>query len=169
VRAIDNIEIVARKTEAGRGPSRVCVQGLRASQAEVQRSRGQSIRTRGRDQYRDQPGNLNDGDWRQLGCERVGFVNDRDVIPVGREAGYFQALRFGVTGNSIVMRELMVVYGDGEKDRLPVSHSVRDGEQSPAIALNIAGGRRIIDHIELEYGSKPTKPVEATLCLFGHH
>lgn len=160
-RAIDRIELVARKSQGeGRGKAKVCVQGLAASRDDI-KSASDGRRDGGRDGRRD--GGRDDV--KELGCERVGFLADRDVIKVGRQAGKFRALRVGVSGNKIVMKSMRVIYADGQPDQLPVAHDIADGERTPLIDLK--GDRRAIDRIELEYGTKPNFKGQARVCVYG--
>jgi hypothetical protein len=63
-----------------------------------------------------------------LGCRKVGFIKDIDVIPVGRDAGRFRAVQLRVSGNDIEMRDLKIVYGNGQVDDVPVRSVIRAGQ-----------------------------------------
>jgi hypothetical protein len=41
--------------------------------------------------------------WEQLGCRKVGFLVDKDVIHVGRAEGRFRSIRLQVSGNKVHM------------------------------------------------------------------
>ena len=107
------------------------------------------------------------GNWEQLGCQKVGFIRDRDTIQVGRREGRFTALRLRVSGNDIFLQDLTVVYGNGSPDRLQVRSDIRAGGQSRAIDLKGAG--RAIQRIELAYRSRPNFKGQATVCVEGRH
>ncbi|MCL4764670.1 MAG: hypothetical protein KJZ80_00370 [Hyphomicrobiaceae bacterium] len=100
-----------------------------------------------------------------LGKKGVGFLRDRDVIQVGRREGAFRQLVLKVLDNDIEIVELTVVYGNGEKDRIPVKRTIRRNQQSEP--LDLKGQRRAIDRIELVYRSKPSLRGEATLEIYG--
>src|SRR4029078_2188309 len=68
--------------------------------------------------------------WEQLGCQKVGFLVDRDVIRVGRREGTFKAIRLEVAGNAVYMNDLKVVYGNGVPDDIQVRSEIRDGGQT---------------------------------------
>ncbi len=100
-----------------------------------------------------------------LGRKSVGFLRDRDVIQVGRREGAFSHLVLKVHDNDIEVLELTVVYGNGERDRIPVQRTIHRNQESEP--LNLAGRRRAIDRIEIAYRSKPSLRGEATLEIYG--
>lgn len=100
-----------------------------------------------------------------LGCRSVGFINDRDVIPVGRQDGKFRAIQLRVQGNAIEMRDLAVVYGNGARDDLPVRSFIAAGGETRWIDLR--GANRFIRRIELTYASRPNFRGQAEVCAFG--
>lgn len=101
----------------------------------------------------------------QLGCRKVGFVVDRDIIPVGRADGRFSAIKLQVTGNTIELLDLKVIYGNGNPDDLTVRSVIPAGGETRWIDLK--GARRAIRQIELVYRSKPSFKGQATVCAFG--
>jgi hypothetical protein len=103
--------------------------------------------------------------WEELGCQKVGFVVDRDVIKVGRREGRFRAIRLEVSGNSVFMNDLKVVYANGAPDDLHVRSEIRDGGQTRAIDLQ--GRERAIDRIEMVYRAKPNFKGSAKICVSG--
>ena len=107
------------------------------------------------------------GRWDQLGCQKVGFIKDRDVIRVGRREGRFTAIRLLVSGNKIHLMDLKVVYGNGQPDDLQVRREIRAGGQTRAIDLK--GRKRFIDRIEMTYRSRPSFRGQATVCVEGRH
>lgn len=100
-----------------------------------------------------------------LGCRSVGFINDRDVIPVGRRDGRFRAIKLRVSGNDIELRDLDVVYGNGANDDLQVRSLIRAGGETRWIDLR--GGNRFIRQINLTYASRPNFRGQAEVCAFG--
>jgi hypothetical protein len=112
-RSIERIELLASKTPGEqRGRAEVCIEGLRASRDEISRSRDGE---RGPDRPVAVPViRPNErGIWIELGCERAGFIDERDVIKVGRQEGRFRALRLVSQGNKVDVREMTVVYANG--------------------------------------------------------
>lgn len=105
--------------------------------------------------------------WEELGCKKVGFLIDRDVIPVGREEGRFRAIRVRVEGNRVHMMDLRVVYANGAPDDIPVREEIRPGRQTRP--LDLQGERRSIRQIEMVYRSQPSFRGLATVCVEGLH
>ena len=107
-----------------------------------------------------------DARWEQLGCRKVGFLVDRDVVPVGRLEGRFKSVRLSVAGNAIFLRDVKVVYANGNVDDYPVRTLVPAGTQTRAIDLK--GERRAIKQIELTYRSRASFKGRATVCVLGN-
>ena len=143
-RRIDRIEMVSRKGFKGRGRGRakVCVSGF-------------SVPARGRPQ----------ASWERLGCQRVGFLKDRDSIQVGRREGAFKSIRLEVSGNDIRMDNLTIIYGNGTPDRINVNQTIREGVITSPISLS--GRKRVINRIDMVYKAKPNFKGLATVCVSG--
>jgi hypothetical protein len=147
-RAIDRIELVSRRGYQGRGRGRgqICVSGL-----QVEQRRGRPIAPVAQ--------------WEELGCQKVGFFNDRDSINVGRREGRFRAIRLRVTGNDVHMERLVVVYGNGSPDEIPVSFNIRQGDQSGP--LDLKGRERAIHRIDMLYRARKAFKGSARVCVDG--
>jgi hypothetical protein len=113
------------------------------------------------------PGGGGGDRWEELGCKRVGFLIDRDVIPVGRQEGRFRAIRLRVEGNRVHMMDLRVVYANGDPDDIPVRDEIRAGGQTRP--LDLRGERRSIRQIEMLYRSQPSLRGQARICVDGLH
>lgn len=103
--------------------------------------------------------------WENLGCQKVGFSVDRDVIRVGRQEGRFKAIRLKVAGNTVHLMDLKVIYADGQPDDIPVRDEIRAGGQTRS--LDLKGNRRAIREIQMVYRSQPNFRGEATVCVEG--
>jgi hypothetical protein len=103
--------------------------------------------------------------WVALGCQKVGFRVDRDVIRVGRREGRFKAIRLKAIGNDVHMLDLKVIYANGEPDDIPVRSEIRAGRETGP--LDLRGRERSIDRIEMVYRSRPDFRGEATICVEG--
>ncbi|HZT49176.1 MAG TPA: hypothetical protein VFA64_14470 [Hyphomicrobiaceae bacterium] len=103
--------------------------------------------------------------WEQLGCQKVGFKTDRDVIKVGRAEGRFKSIRLKVTGNRVHMMDLKVVYANGQPDDIPVREEIRAGGQTRP--LDLKGERRAIRRVEMVCRSEPNFRGQATVCVEG--
>jgi hypothetical protein len=147
-RAIDRIEIVSKRDfkGKGRGKARVCIYGREAE--------------------RDRRADKGDrGDWQDLGCQSVGFLGDRDVIKVGRREGRFKAIKLKVSGNSVYMNDLKVIYSKGSPDEIRVRSQIREGGETRS--LDLKSRERSIDRIEMIYRSKPSFRGKAKVCVLG--
>jgi hypothetical protein len=106
-----------------------------------------------------------DDEWVELGCQRVGFIADRDVIRVGREEGRFSAIQLRVADNAIHVYDLKVIYANGAPDDIRVRSELRPGERTRP--LDLRGERRAIRQIEMVYGSRPNFRGQARVCVYG--
>ena len=107
-----------------------------------------------------------ESDWVDLGCQTVTFRVDRDVLRVGRRDGRFGAIRLHARGGDVEMLDLRVVYGNGQPDDIPVRRVLRRGDRSHP--LDLRGGDRVIDRIEMVYRSVPNfRGREAVVCVEG--
>lgn len=105
--------------------------------------------------------------WELLGTKKVGFIVDRDVVPVGRSEGRFRAVKIRVRNSPIYMNDLKVIYANGAPDDLPLRANIRAGGESRAIDLK--GRNRAIREVQLVYRSKPTFKGLATVEVWGLH
>ena len=151
IRGINRIVVVNKKgfKSRGAGKGRICISGQRAIAKDVRRGNKGG---RG-------------GKWVLLGCQRVGFAVDKDTIRVGRKEGNFKAIQLKVTGNTIYINDLNVVYGNGKRDDIRVRNEFKAGSTSRVIDLR--GRDRFIDRIEMLYRSKPSFRGYATVCVSG--
>jgi hypothetical protein len=107
-----------------------------------------------------------DRDWVELGCQRVSFRVDHDVVPVGRREGRFKAIRVFARGGDVEMLDLKVIYGNGAPDDVPVRSVLRRGDRSRS--LDLRGWERSIDRVEMVYRALPSfRGRDAEVCLEG--
>lgn len=104
--------------------------------------------------------------WVQLGCQKVAFLADHDIVQVGRDAGRFSELKLTITGTKVDVHRMRVVYANGEEEDLPVAAEIKSGAESAPLPLR--GGHRAIERIILDYAAKPSFKGEATACVLGH-
>ena len=105
------------------------------------------------------------GRWQELGCAKVGFLEGKDVIRVGRKEGTFRAIKLSVRGNKLRLDRLRVVYGNGQAEDLVVRTVIPEGGETRAIDLS--GRQRGIDFIDLRYIPQITFGGRATVCVSG--
>ncbi len=93
----------------------------------------------------------------KIGQRYVDLDFDSDRIWIGRADGNFGEMSVRASGGDIRIRDLKVVYGDGETDTIRVRKLMRDGVRSQPFKLNPE--RRGIRRIEVTYrrqsGSTP--------------
>jgi hypothetical protein len=88
--------------------------------------------------------------WVSLGRRRVNGLVDFDQISVGRSAGIFNAIRLKVTGNDLLVYDVVVRYGNGADDNIPVRLLIPQGGQTRIIDLR--ANNRFIRHVRFGYG-----------------
>jgi hypothetical protein len=87
--------------------------------------------------------------WDQLGCQRVGFLESKDTIRVGRREGAFRAIKLQVNDGTLRLNKLRVVFGDRSTQVFDVRAAIPKGTETRPVDLD--GRRRVIERIELEY------------------
>jgi hypothetical protein len=96
--------------------------------------------------------NPQDKGWTALGSKKVNWKVDGDVLLVGPYEGVLSKLKIKVTGGTVHMIRLVVTYGNGAKDEIPLRHVFKRGSASRIIDLR--GGNRIIKKITFVYDRK---------------
>ncbi|HKT69787.1 MAG TPA: hypothetical protein VJP83_10135 [Terriglobales bacterium] len=95
-----------------------------------------------------------------LGTAHVDGPTDHDDIKVGRHDGRFHFVMLQVRFAPIQFDHVVIHYGDGQAQTLPVREFIRRGKHSRWIAL--PGGDRVIRSVELWYAranlNNPTRP-----------
>lgn len=90
------------------------------------------------------------GGWVYLGDAHVDGTVDHDSIRVGRSAGNYRAIRLRISGGAINFERVIVRYGNGTQEEIPIRARIPDGGQTRVIDL--PGERRIIQSLDLWYG-----------------
>ena len=72
-----------------------------------------------------------------------------------------------VTGGAINMHRMLVQYGNGGKEEIPLKHTFAKGRNSRMIDLK--GKLRLIKKVTFWYDSKNRQAQKATLHLLGKH
>jgi len=91
--------------------------------------------------------------WVLLGTHKAAMFNkDVDVFRIGREAGRFSKIKVTAKKHDIRMFGMYITYGNGTKERVPISGTLHDGRSSQDFALK--GRHRYIDHIAVRYRTK---------------
>lgn len=101
-----------------------------------------------------------------LGMAHVDGPTDHDDIKVGRYAGRFHAVVLRVRYAPIQFDHVVIHYGNGSAETLPVAVRIPPGGSSQRIVL--PGGERVISSLELWYArANPADPRRPEVRLFG--
>lgn len=101
-----------------------------------------------------------------LGTAHVDGPTDHDDIKVDRYAGRFHFVLLRVSDAPIQFDRVVIHYGDGYSQPLPVNALIPAGETSRWIAL--PGGERRIHSLELWYArANPGDPIRPEVALYG--
>jgi hypothetical protein len=105
--------------------------------------------------------------WERLGTRSVKLHAERDVILVSSTKGDFRKIQLRVRDNGVFVNSLVVVYGSGADDRIPMAYHIPANGRSRVIDLR--GGDRVIRRIELNYRSVRNHRGKATVHVYGLH
>jgi len=101
-----------------------------------------------------------------LGKAHVDGWNDHDDIHVGRYEGRFHAVMLKVHNAPVMFDRVVVHYGDGYAQTLPVNRFIPPDGYSQWIVL--PGGERVIHSVELWYSrARPEDPYRPEVELYG--
>ena len=109
---------------------------------------------------------LSAGNWSHLGSRKVDFGLDHDRIKVTASNGRFTKLKMNVSGN-LTMHKMKVNYRNGNSQILNIKHHFMQDRDSKVIDLK--GGKRIIQSIDMWYDTKNKAGRKATVHLYGRH
>jgi len=104
-------------------------------------------------------------EWELLAEQSVGFGVDRDVIRVGRREGRFSKIALEVRDNDVEILDLKVFFNRGPPQDVRVRERMRAGARTRP--LDLAGGDRVIDRIEITYRARPNFRGRAKVAVFG--
>lgn len=101
-----------------------------------------------------------------LGTAHVDGPTDHDDIKVGHYAGRFHSVMLKVEYAPIQFDHVVIHYGNGTSETLPVKTFIGPGRTSRWIQL--PGGERVIHSLELWYArAEPGNPTKPEVQLFG--
>lgn len=98
-----------------------------------------------------QKGGFDATGWTLLGSQNVKGKHDHDTIAVGKNEGRFDELQMVVTDADIKLKQLTVVFANGQRWSPKLSHVFKEGQRSRAIDL--PGDDRTIAKIDLAYSA----------------
>ena len=87
--------------------------------------------------------------WIYLGDAHVDGAVDHDNIHVGMEDGKFRAIQLRVGGGGVEFDRVIVHFGNGSEETLPIHQRIPSGGRTAAIDL--PGDRRVIRSVEMWY------------------
>ncbi len=101
-----------------------------------------------------------------LGERTVAFRGDHDVIQVGPYQGFFRSLFFVVEKNDVQIYNLVVTYGNGEREKINTRLNFAADSRSRSIGFD--GGKRKIRTIAFTYKTAGTWPEgRARVIVYG--
>ncbi len=103
--------------------------------------------------------------WVKLGAKKVSYKLDRDIIYVGAKEGGFKKLKLVVDNGNINLHKMVVEYGNGSKDNIPLNYNFSKGSQTRVIDLE--GSTRVIKDITLWYDTKNNSRQRAKVHVYG--
>ena len=90
--------------------------------------------------------------WVYLGNAHVDSADDHKNIKVGSDDGQFHKIQLRVHGGAVDFQRVVIHYGNGDKEELPVQDRIRDGGKTKS--LELPGERRTIESVELWYSKE---------------
>jgi hypothetical protein len=104
--------------------------------------------------------------WVELGCQKVGFLKDRDSLTLPAREDRYRAIRLHVMGSGIELRHVRVHFRNGDSYEIARRQSISSGGYSDR--MDLAEGRpRHIVRLDMDYQSKLSFKGEATACVEG--
>jgi hypothetical protein len=101
-----------------------------------------------------------------LGEKTITFRGERDEIRVGLLDGLFKRLMIEVVDNDVRIDKMIVVYGNNDRDEIPLRQVFREDSRSRIIDLE--GRRRVIKKVIFHYKTVGRLVNgRATIKLFG--
>ena len=105
--------------------------------------------------------------WEKLGSRKVNMGADHDEILVTAYEGFFTKIKFKVLDAPILLRNLKIVFGNGESRNVKVNKKFTAGMESRVIDL--PENKRIIKKIVLNYTAVAKHKGKATFVVWGRH
>jgi hypothetical protein len=102
--------------------------------------------------------------WTKLGSKKVSFQLDRDVIRVGANDGRFTELKVQVTGGALNMHKMVIEYGNGTKDNIPLKQNFKNNGTR---VIDLQGNKRVIKDITFYYDTKNKSRRRAIVHVYG--
>jgi hypothetical protein len=105
--------------------------------------------------------------WERLGSRTVTMTADHDEIVVTANEGIFTAIQLRIAKAPIHLLNINIIFGNGDNENVVFDQTFEAGSQTRVIDL--AGNKRIIRKVNLNYRSAPTQKGRAIISLWGKH
>ena len=103
--------------------------------------------------------------WEKLGSRSVSYKADWDEIMVTGREGRFRAIKLEVAKSDVDFDHVVVVYRNGQREKLQIRNKIPAGGQTRAI--NLSGKRRIINRVIFYYRTPLYEGRRARVTLYG--
>lgn len=104
-------------------------------------------------------------DWRLIGQREVTDRIDHDRISVTTRQGDFRRLKVAVERASVDFHQIVIHYGNGDRQVIRMRTTVRAGGESRV--LDLPGGDRVIRSIEFWYDANTLRGRSAVVRVLG--
>ena len=104
--------------------------------------------------------------WQKIGQRMVNIKADHDEIMVTASEGRFTKLKFKVLRAPIHVKNVKVVFGNGESKNVNIN--ARIAAETESKVIDLPGNKRIIRKIVMNYKSIPGKG-RAVVVVLGKH
>lgn len=105
--------------------------------------------------------------WEKLGSRKVNMGADHDEILVTVYKGYFTKIKFKVLDAPILLRNVKVIFGNGDSRSVKVNKKFTAGMESRV--FDLPGNKRIIRKIVMNYTSVARHKGRATFVAWASH
>lgn len=105
--------------------------------------------------------------WEKLGQRKVNYGLDKDEILVTAREGRFTAVKIMVKKSPINLHKAVIHFRNGSKQEINVRANIPAGGETRAV--DIRGGKRIIQKVVFWYDTKGIQDKRAVVELWGRH
>ncbi|HEY2865768.1 MAG TPA: hypothetical protein VGJ02_01635 [Pyrinomonadaceae bacterium] len=103
--------------------------------------------------------------WRELGSKEVDYNLDHDTMNVTAMKGDVRRIRIGVSRAPVRFIRIVLTYGNGNTQEVPIRSLIRAGGYSRNIDLK--GRERVINKVDFWYESASMRRQKAVVTLYG--
>lgn len=89
--------------------------------------------------------------WVKLGSKKTNNQIERDTLNIGVAKGTFTKLKLQIKGASLNTTQVVVEYGNGMKDTIPLQHTF--SRKSNTKIINLKDGTRAVKRITFQYNN----------------